>query len=115
MTSPQSLAKVAPDVQAALNHQRDGRLDKAEALYRKILNKVPDHPDALHMLGAIANDRGRPERGVQLILKALQAYPDMPEMHVNLGNSDLSAGPAARGNCLLSTRSRITARLRSRT
>ena len=88
-------AKVAADVREALGHHRAGRLDRAEALYRKILNKVPDHPDALHMLGAIANTRGRPERAMQLIGKVLSIFPNHADAHLNLGNSYSLVGKRA--------------------
>jgi tetratricopeptide (TPR) repeat protein len=88
-------ASVAPQLDAAMAHHRAGRLDRAEALYRKILNKVPDHPDALHMLGAIATSRGRPQRAIQLIGKVLARYPDFADAHVNLGNAYGRAGQKA--------------------
>ena len=38
----------------ALAAHRQGRLAEAEALYRRILALVPQHFDALHLLGVIA-------------------------------------------------------------
>ncbi len=35
----------------AARHQQAGDLAKAEAMYRQILKRHPDHPDALHLLG----------------------------------------------------------------
>ena len=88
----QRWAKAAPEVEAALAYHRAGRLDKAEVLYRKILNRVPDHPDAMHMLGAIATGRSRPERAIQLIGKVLEIFPNAAEAHFNLGNAYVAAG-----------------------
>ena len=79
--------KVAKDLEAALAHDRAGRLERAHELYRKILRKVPDHPDALHMLGVIANDRGHLGRAIQLIGKVLEAFPGFADAHANLGNA----------------------------
>ena len=59
-TAQRRWAKAAADMKAAMEHHHAGRLDRAEALYRKALDKAPDHPDALHMLGVIATARGRP-------------------------------------------------------
>jgi tetratricopeptide (TPR) repeat protein len=88
----QRRAKAAADMKAAMEHHHAGRLNRAEALYRKALDKAPDHPDALHMLGVIATARGRPERAIQLIGKMLQIVPDFPDAHLNLGNALRVAG-----------------------
>lgn len=80
------------NLQSALEHHRAGRLDKAEALYCKVLNQVPDQPDALHLLGAIAIARGQPERAIELIGKALRYMPKLFDAHVNLGNALLLLG-----------------------
>jgi protein O-GlcNAc transferase len=39
---------------AGLAHHREGRLDRAWALYCKALEKDPKHAEALHLLGVIA-------------------------------------------------------------
>lgn len=88
-------AGVAPQLDAALAFQRAGRLDRAEALYRKILAKAPDHPDAMHMLGVIATSRGRPERAIQLIGKVLDRFPDFADALFNLGNAYRRIGQRA--------------------
>lgn len=47
-------------LQAAVDHHNAGRLAEAEAIYREVLKKKPDHPDALRLLGDIANRIGTP-------------------------------------------------------
>jgi tetratricopeptide (TPR) repeat protein len=79
-------AKTA-ELTEALAHHRAGRLDRAEALYRKFLEKSPGHADALHLLGIIALARGDPDRAIRLIGRALTARPDFAEGHSNLGNA----------------------------
>src|ERR1700730_17181355 len=59
------------DLTVALDHHRAGRLNRAEALYRKFLRKSPGHPDALHLLGVIAVLRGDAGRAIELIGQAL--------------------------------------------
>lgn len=86
------LADAARLLESAVAHHRAGRIDRAEALYRKILTKIPDHPDALHMLGAIATYRGRPQRAIQLIGGVLARFPKLADAHVNLGNAYRLAG-----------------------
>ena len=76
------LAELATDLQAAMAHHQAGGLDEAEALYRKLLDAVPNHPHALHLLGALETGRGRPARAVELIGRALPALARSPEAHV---------------------------------
>jgi tetratricopeptide (TPR) repeat protein len=80
---------------AAVEHQRAGRLERAEALYRKVLQKSPDNPDALHLLGVVILARGDPDRAIPLIAKALAARPDFAQGHSNLGNAFRAAGRLA--------------------
>lgn len=85
-------AEASRDLHAAHAHDQAGRRDRAEALYRKVLQKIPDHPDALHLLGVIAHQRGRQERAVQLIERALAIMPEFAPAHLNLGNALKAAG-----------------------
>jgi hypothetical protein len=41
-------------LQYGLHHQSAGRLNEAEAAYRRLLAAAPHHPDALHLLGMVA-------------------------------------------------------------
>ncbi len=80
------------ELNAALEHHRAGRLERAEHLYRAVLKKSPANADALHLLGVLALDRGRSERAIQLIDKAIAAAPDFAEAHMSLGNALRAAG-----------------------
>jgi len=42
----------------ALQYHQSGQLQKAQEIYRKILEINPDHCDSLHLLGVIANQAG---------------------------------------------------------
>ncbi len=55
----------------ALAHQQARRLADAEQLYREALARVPDEPDALHMLGVIRYERGDLTEAKSLIVRAL--------------------------------------------
>ena len=70
----------------AIQHHNAGRLSEAEGLYQQILHTDPDQPDALHLLGLIANQAGKKDTAVDLIAKALAVKPDYAEAHSNLGN-----------------------------
>jgi thioredoxin-like negative regulator of GroEL len=54
-----SAAAVATTLQQAIAHHRRGALAAAEALYREILARVPEHFDALHLLGVVWYANGR--------------------------------------------------------
>lgn len=85
-------ARYADDLNAALAHHRAGRIDRASKLYRRILDKAPDHPDALHMLGVIATSRGDADRAIDLIGRAMGPLVNYADAHLNLGNAHRIAG-----------------------
>jgi protein O-GlcNAc transferase len=55
-----------------LKHHQAGRFAEAEACYRRVLAAQPDHADALHLLGIIAQQTGRHELAVELISRAIK-------------------------------------------
>ena len=59
-------------LQVGLQHHRAGRLTEAEGCYRRILAAQPDHADALHLLGLLAQKAGRHDLAVHLIGQAIQ-------------------------------------------
>jgi tetratricopeptide (TPR) repeat protein len=61
--------------QTALAHHQAGRVGEAERLYRAILQARPDHPHALHHLGIVAIQCGRPDTAIGLISRSLQIEP----------------------------------------
>jgi len=66
-------------------HQQ-GRLGDAELLYREVLAKAPDHPDALHFLGVLEAQRGRHEAGVALMERAVAINPRNAAAQYNRAN-----------------------------
>lgn len=72
-------------LERAVAHHGAGELDKAEPIYREVLQSTPDHPVALHLLGVISDQLGRGEAAVELMSKALDAAPDYVEARNNLG------------------------------
>lgn len=85
-------AGLARTVRAGLAHHQAGRLDRAEALYRKALVKDPGCPDALHLLGVVAYQSGKIRPALQLIGRALPALAELPDAHLNYGNALQGAG-----------------------
>jgi tetratricopeptide (TPR) repeat protein len=76
---------VRAELQTAIGHHQAGRLGEAEALYRRVLEQVPAHPDALHFLGLLAHQTGRHAAAVELINAALRVIPAHPQCHLHLG------------------------------
>ena len=78
-------------LQAKLNQgmalHRQGKLADAERYYGEVLQRQPNHFDALHLLGVIAHQTRRTERGVELIKRAIGLNPKVAEAHNNLGNA----------------------------
>ncbi len=83
------------ELDQALEHHKAGRLQEAEALYRELLAREPEHPDALHWLGVVAFQGGQHERAVELIGRALAFKQDYAEAHNNLGLALRAAGRLA--------------------
>ncbi len=82
----------APAIESGLAALRAGRTCVAEAIFRDVLRRSPDHPDALHLTGVIALRAGQTEQARTWIGKALLALPDWPEALVNLANANRLAG-----------------------
>jgi tetratricopeptide (TPR) repeat protein/SAM-dependent methyltransferase len=72
-------------LEKALQHHQAGRLEDAEALYRRILEGDPNQPEALHWLGVMELQQGHCQRAVELIQRALAGKPEYAEAHNNLG------------------------------
>jgi predicted O-linked N-acetylglucosamine transferase (SPINDLY family) len=70
--------------QAVKFHQA-GRLKEAEPLYRQILEKVPNQPDALHMLGVLSHQQGKHQIAAEMINRAIGANPNVASYHSNMG------------------------------
>jgi predicted O-linked N-acetylglucosamine transferase (SPINDLY family) len=69
----------------ALEHHRAGRLAEAERGYREILQREPEHADALHLLGVIALQAGDLTSALTLVQRAVALRPDAAVSRNNLG------------------------------
>jgi tetratricopeptide (TPR) repeat protein len=76
----------------ALKHHQAGALQEAERLYREILAAEPRHADALHLLGVIANQVGKPDVAVELIGQAIEIDSSVTAYHNNLANAAKACG-----------------------
>jgi protein O-GlcNAc transferase len=69
---------------AAMVHHRAGRLAEAERLYRSVCDSDPDNARALHLLGVLAHQLGRPD-AASLVGRAVQLDPAFAEAHNDRG------------------------------
>jgi predicted O-linked N-acetylglucosamine transferase (SPINDLY family) len=90
----------------ALQLHQSGQLAEAERFYEQVLRSRPDHFDALHLLGLVAAQTGRPERAVTLIDRAIRINPDFAAAHANRAKTlnDLSRHAEALASCLQALR-----------
>ena len=77
--SPQSSPGAAQVVQQALGLHRQGRLLEAEALYRSVLARRPEHFEASYLLGMLKMQQGQPLQALPLIESAVKIKPFAPE------------------------------------
>lgn len=76
----------------ALEAQRTGRGRAAETAYRALLELQPDHDDALHNLGLIAMQTGRPLDGIGLLRQAFERNPNKLHFWTNYGKALIAVG-----------------------
>ncbi len=69
----------------AAEHQKEGRLDEAEHLYRRILRHNPRNVDAMRLLALIALKAGRDGEAESLLQKAISLAPDFLAAILDLG------------------------------
>lgn len=82
-SSPEELA-IPKTLAMALAHHQNGELTQADALYQRILEIAPNHPDALHLSAVIAHQNGQHERALVMLDKAIKIRASGP-MYCNRG------------------------------
>lgn len=80
---------------AALAHHRAGRLEEAAAGYAAVLDAVPGHADARHLLGVVHLQAGFAEQAAEHIRAAIQADRRVADYHDNLGSALKALGRLA--------------------
>lgn len=78
----------------AMQYHQAGKLAEAEVCYRKILAIVPDHADALHLLGVIAFQVGKNDAAIHLIGRAVNINPQNALYYNNLAAAFKGSGKA---------------------
>jgi predicted O-linked N-acetylglucosamine transferase (SPINDLY family) len=70
---------------AAVAAYRQGRQSEVQALCRQLLNDLPEHFDALHLLGVSELDSGRSDEAEKWLARAVSVDPRSSEAYSNLG------------------------------
>ncbi|HJW80610.1 MAG TPA: tetratricopeptide repeat protein [Acidiferrobacterales bacterium] len=83
---------IADLLAAAVRQHEAGELVAAETLYREILERDPEQPDALHLLGLVAQAAGDLTSAAVGIRCALALRPGEAVFHYNLANVLRDAG-----------------------
>ncbi len=78
-----------------LQHHRTGELSEAERLYREVLSREPDHPQAVFLLGVLAVQCGRIDDAVTMLERATALAPGNAACHANLGEALRRRGDSA--------------------
>ena len=90
--SPQQLQQL---LQQAVAHHQVGRLEPADALYRRVRAAAPRNFDAVHLAGLVAFQQGRNAEACALLAKARQIDPRSPACAMRLGLALMAAGQPA--------------------
>jgi tetratricopeptide (TPR) repeat protein len=69
----------------AAEHQKEGRWDEAEQLYREVLRSNPTNVDAMRLLGNVTLQTGRIYQAERLFRRAVANAPDYVLAQIDLG------------------------------
>lgn len=78
--------------QQALEHYEADRFDEAESCCREVVEQIPAHSAAWHMLGVLACERKDFEQSLACMEQALRYDQGHPVVHYNYGNALMGLG-----------------------
>lgn len=78
--------KKPPSIELAVKYHQAEKLEKAERIYKRILQSDPKNVDALHFLGILHHQHGQSDSAIDLIEKAISLCPNYADAYNNLGN-----------------------------
>ncbi|HBN77015.1 MAG TPA: hypothetical protein DD473_14605, partial [Planctomycetaceae bacterium] len=80
------------EIKTAMQKHQQGDLAQAMAEYERLLQREPDHADALHLSGVILHQQGDHRAAIKRIERALQLKPNALLFLKNLASACRSAG-----------------------
>ncbi len=93
-----------------LHAQKQGNIESAKAAYQHALAVVPDHPDAMHLLGVALLQLGQPEQAVDYLQRAARKLRDNPAVLANLAQAYFTIGRYAESHEFFRKASRLDPR-----
>lgn len=91
----------AATIETALQAQQIGDLDRAERLYREVLQTEPDNPDAWHLLGMTLFAANEFDESIVCLQTTIELAPDQASVLTNLGVVYRAAGQLAEAKLVL--------------
>lgn len=86
------MSDTVSELQDALARHRAGDAETADALYRDVLARDPEHPTALHLLGLLHLGKDDPAGAVALLRRAVALRPDHAALRRALGDAWAAMG-----------------------
>ncbi|UKJ76443.1 tetratricopeptide repeat protein [Azospirillum brasilense] len=86
------MATVQEALELAVEYHLQGGLTEARELYGRVLAVEPDQPHALHLLGVLHGQEGRPLEAMARIRHAIASAPDVADFHANFGKLAMALG-----------------------
>ncbi len=74
-------------LQSGAQLHRSGQLEEARRLYQQVLEREPNHPDALNLLGMVARQTGQFEQAADYLRRAIAADASQAAYYANLGEA----------------------------
>lgn len=84
---PANPFELQKQLERGIEFHKVGRWEDAEKVYRSVLAKVPNQPDALNLLGVLAMEAGNHEAAFDFLERAVEARPKDPVVLNNYGNA----------------------------
>lgn len=93
-------------IRAALRLHQAGQVVQAQGIYRRILDRDPEHADALHLLGLAELQQGSAAQAVERMNRAIALRPGVAVYHLNLAEAYRTLGQLERavGCCRMALR-----------
>src|SRR5215472_16085479 len=83
---------VTEALELAVRYHRADQLDVAESVYRRVLEVVPEQPDAQHFLGVVHRAQGQPDGAADAYRRAIEIDPRHADAYHNMGNLLIAQG-----------------------
>ncbi|MFP4350512.1 MAG: tetratricopeptide repeat protein, partial [Desulfococcaceae bacterium] len=81
--APAGRAALDVRIREGFRIHRNGDIGGAAAVYREVLELLPDHPDGLHLLGVTCYQEGDFAEAESLIRRAIERNPGAASYHSN--------------------------------